>query len=433
MTVRDPNAVSPTFCVLPFIHVATRTAGTTQICCLSPHDVSDENGRRLRLGQDSYEDVWNSPHFRDARARMLRGERVEACRQCYSEEALGSHSMRIGMSESWLLSHGDEIMSRIENARQADHRLDAPPIYLDLRQGNLCNLRCRSCSPENSVMIQREYTERASRDDWFRANIHSGRVHPEIGEWYTAPRFLDELRALLPTVRKLYFTGGEPTLIDSNYELMQECVDKGFAPNIELMFNTNLVLMPDEFLAMLPKFRWTLLNLSIEGFGAVQEYLRFPSKWPTLEKNLRKILDARIENVGIFVNPVVQLANALQITELFEFLAELNDAYHRRIHLIPIILHEPRHLDMTLLPSELRARAISRLVAFRESARARNLLDDLFTSRIDQIIAKLREPAPADVHQLRETFRRFTISLDEERGQSFARTFPELASLLEAT
>jgi hypothetical protein len=80
----------------------------------------------------------------------------------------------------------------------------------------------------------------------------------------------------------------------------------------------------------------------------------------------------------------------------------------------------------------MRETAIERLVAFRDSARAREILDELFAQRIEQIIAKLREPPPPDREILLDKFRRFTAALDEERGQSFARTFPELASLVEA-
>jgi sulfatase maturation enzyme AslB (radical SAM superfamily) len=429
--VRDPNDISPTFCVLPWIHISTRTSGKTQICCLSMEDVPGSDGRPFRLGQDSYAEVWNSDYLRDARARMLRGERVAACRKCYDEEALGSHSMRIGMSSAWLASDGPDVERRIEQSRHNDHRVDAPPIYLDLRQGNLCNLRCRSCGPENSVMIEREYRDLAARDPWFKATIHHGQVEPQVADWYEQPKFLDELRGLLPGVRKLYFTGGEPTLIDSNYALMEECVQKGFAANIELMFNTNLMLLPQQFLELLPAFRFTLLNLSIEGTGVVQEYLRFPSKWGTIEKNLRKLLEARIGNVYLAVNPVVQLANALCITDLFRFLQELNQAYDRRIQVLPIILDDPRYLDMSVLPEPARQAAIARLASYKEELRPTGLLDSLFESRVDQIMEKLRQPAPADVAELRAQFRRFTAMLDESRGQSFARTFPELAQLIE--
>jgi MoaA/NifB/PqqE/SkfB family radical SAM enzyme len=432
MTARDPNEVSPTFCVLPFIHIATNTAGAASICCLSRHTVKQPGKQRdLHLGYDSYEVVWNSEHFRQVRLSMLRGEKVEACRQCYVEEALGGHSMRLGMTHAWLKDQEREVLERVDKARESG-RVEAPPLYLDLRQGNLCNLRCRSCSPENSVMIERDYKEIAGGDQWFRENIGEGRLPPSVADWYQQPLFLAELRTLLPSLRKLYFTGGEPTLIESNYALLDECVERGLAANIELMFNTNLVLLPDEFLKVLPRFHHTVLNLSIEGFGRVQEYLRFPSKWAIIEKNLRKLLDARIENVYIFVNPVVQLANVLEITDLFRFLGELNLAYDKRIHLLPIILHEPRYLDMVLLANDDRRLAIERLGHYRDEARAAGYLDELFESRILQIINRLGEPPPGDAEDLRGRFRQFTAALDRQRGQSFAHTFPELAHLMVA-
>jgi sulfatase maturation enzyme AslB (radical SAM superfamily) len=429
-----PDAVSPTFCALPWIHLATRTGGTMQICCVSTHNIPTDDGvRPLRLGKDRYADAWNSRFIREVRERILRGEKIDACRHCHAEEALGGHSMRKGFNEAWLGAHGAEIMERVETSKTNGFQVEKPPLYLDLRQGNLCNLRCRSCSPENSAMVQREFQGLASKSDWFRLQVHSGEVAKEVADWYEQPSFQEELRGLLPHVRKLYFTGGEPTLIDDNYKLMQECVTNGYAADIELMFNINLMLVPDEFITLLPHFKRTLINLSVDGFGRVQEYLRPPSKWSTIERNLRKLLNANIANLHLTIDPVFQLTNALQITDLFRYVQALNVAYPRRLQILPIILDEPRHLDSQLLPEEARRTAIERLELYREDARASGHLDELFASRLHQLIARLQlPPLPQErLAALLDKFYRFTVALDAERGHSFVAVFPELSRIMQ--
>lgn len=426
----DPDDVSPTFCVLPWIHIATKTVGTAQICCVSEENTTGADGRVLRLGYDSYRDVWNSSHFREVRAAMLRGEKVPACHQCYAEEALGRHSVRRGMSEHWLERDRDEIMRRIERSRENDSSVDAPPIYLDLRQGNLCNLKCRMCVPQNSVMLQREFTSIAARDPWFRMTISDGTVPPEIADWYSQPQFLDEMRALLPTLRSIYFTGGEPTLIESNYALMRECIDRGVAGRMNLFFNTNVMQLPEEFLEMLPRFESSILSLSVDGVGSVQEYIRPPSRWATIDKHLHRFAAAALPNVILLANPTVQILNALHITELFRYFDELNRQYRADFRMLPNILHIPRHLDMVLLPPKSRELAVARLTEYLEASRREGILHPANEGRIGQIIARLSSDPPPDADALRQTFVGYTTTLDRERGHSLARSIPELADLL---
>lgn len=430
MTSINPDDVSPTFCVLPWIHVATKTVGTAQICCVSEQNTTSDDGRVLRLGRDSYDDVFNSTHFREVRAAMLRGERVPACQQCYAEEALGTHSVRRGMSEHWLRADGEEIMRRVRRSRELDFRVDSPPLYLDLRQGNLCNLKCRMCVPQNSVMLQREFTSIAARDPWFRDTIHDGRVDPEIADWYAKPKFLDEVRALLPTLRSIYFTGGEPTLIESNYALMQECIDRGFAGKISLFFNTNVMQLPDQFLEMLPKFESTILSLSVDGVGAVQEYIRPPSRWATIDKHLRRFAGAALPNVILLANPTVQIFNAVNITELFRYFDSLNREYNADFRMLPNILHIPRYLDMVLLPKPIRELAVARLTEYADATRDQGRLHPAHEGRIAQIVARLSNEPPADAPELLKTFVGYTTTLDRERGHSLAASIPELASLV---
>jgi molybdenum cofactor biosynthesis enzyme MoaA len=401
-------------------------------CCISDEDIPSADGRPLRIGIDSCADAWNSDYMRSVRDKMLRGEEVEACRLCYAEERLGSQSLRLDSNQEWLGRFEAEVEQRIQQSQQAELRVDRPPMYLDLRPGNLCNLRCRSCTPDKSSLLQREFAEIAGRDSWFRFTVGDGTVDANTGDWSQRPSFRAELREMLPHARKLYFTGGEPTVIDENYSIMKECIDAGYAKDIDLMINTNLVLVPDRFAELLPQFRHTLVNLSIDGYGAVQEYLRFPSKWSAVEKNLRKLLGLARANLQITIDPVFQLSNAISITDLFRFVGTLRSMLLAPIELLPIILHNPQHLDVALLPEEARVLAIERLNLYRTDASALGQLDDKLDTRIDQLIAKLQLPPPGDEEReaLLDIFCRFTTKLDASRGQSFLTTFPELSRLM---
>src|SRR3954452_8429905 len=80
---------SRTFCVLPWVHAATLTDGSVQLCCVSG------GGSGVNLNEQTLADYWNSDYVRDARRRMLAGRKVKACRHCYREEARGVDSHRM--------------------------------------------------------------------------------------------------------------------------------------------------------------------------------------------------------------------------------------------------------------------------------------------------------------------------------------------------
>jgi len=103
----------------------------------------------LSLSTDTLEEIWNSEYLREVRRGMLRGERISACEHCYRMEESGGTSLRQIANRAASESIG-EMARRVveENAALAD-----PPSSLHLWLGNLCNLKCRMCSPIYSSQI----------------------------------------------------------------------------------------------------------------------------------------------------------------------------------------------------------------------------------------------------------------------------------------
>ena len=85
---------SDTFCILPWVHIATAATGEVRLCCEASGRINNGN-RPFRLGTDSIDDVWNSESMKETRRKMLAGERVDQCDKCYKTEAEGGKSKRI--------------------------------------------------------------------------------------------------------------------------------------------------------------------------------------------------------------------------------------------------------------------------------------------------------------------------------------------------
>ena len=104
---------SNSFCVLPWIHLATRPNGDMRICCVanaSGADTGDytvglvkmEDGKPANFGSDLPTEAFNNDYMKSVRKLMLSGEAPASCKKCYDEEARGISSKRIWETATWM-------------------------------------------------------------------------------------------------------------------------------------------------------------------------------------------------------------------------------------------------------------------------------------------------------------------------------------------
>ena len=158
---------SKTFCPYPWIHVMTQPTGTVSWCCVARDNFKNDDGSMFDLNKgDRIESVWNNDHMRKIRKQMLDGEVVKGCEHCYDLEDMGFPSYRTNYIRDWFeySDRGEEIVKRIEQSKRNGHRVEDPPMYLDFRLGNMCNLKCRMCQPQNSSQINKEYVKMEKAD-----------------------------------------------------------------------------------------------------------------------------------------------------------------------------------------------------------------------------------------------------------------------------
>ena len=149
---------SKTFCVLPWIHFATRPNGDMRLCCSAnasgagtDHEVGlvrNERGVPANFGKETPMSAWNNDYMKNVRLTMLDGNIPASCQKCYQEESRGVASKRIWETGSWIEEGIDleELVKQTEEDGTVPERL----VYLDLRLGHTCNLKCVMCSPHDS-------------------------------------------------------------------------------------------------------------------------------------------------------------------------------------------------------------------------------------------------------------------------------------------
>lgn len=424
---------SNTFCIMPFISVMLNTDGKMRYCCIASGPSAfarDENNNALLVGKNSISDAWNSEVFKKARQDMLEGNLVDACKHCYKQETLNVPSYRTRMTDEWKNRLGEKFYEYIKAAVENDNTIKLPPVYLDLRLGNLCNLKCRMCNPFNSSQIAKEHFKIIEEDDTYK-QVWSDQFGPN-------PLFLkdqqldfdtnfmwNDIISMIPNLTKVYMTGGEPTLINNNYRFMEEIISAGYQNQIELFFNINCTNVTDKFVSLVSKFPKIQINCSIDGYKEVNDYIRSPSKWEKIDENFQKL--AQTTNIRLDVSPVIQVYNVLDCHNMLHYVESIAKKYNRFIGIDFLINDHPHFLDVTILPKSIREQAAKNLEAYDGSL----LQVPHIKNSITGIINLMRKDQHNNSEKLLNDFVNYTKSLDKARSENFSDVFPKLAKELQ--
>jgi Radical SAM superfamily/Iron-sulfur cluster-binding domain len=303
----DP-AASKTFCVLPWIHSYFATDGQAALCCISPAPLPAPDHGHYNIQHHAMRDIFHSPAMDDVRRQLLEGKQIERCSACYSAERVDA-GLRTHFNELWQKKMPG--LMEVIKERQVKPAFDKP-LSVDIRFGNLCNLQCQICNPHNSTQIERDPVLSKWNDATY-LHLAESRFKGDAA-WYESPMFEDELAEATTGLRYITLGGGEPSISKPAIKWLERLIESGRAEQIEIHVSTNISNVNPRFFDLAAQFGKTQLYLSIDGFGPLNEYLRYPSKWRIVERNVNYISElARQGNFEINITPVISAYNALAI------------------------------------------------------------------------------------------------------------------------
>ena len=429
-----PTKLSPTFCVFPFVHFLAGPSKHWRLCCVSQEGIFDENKKPYQLQNNNPKELWNSEGMKQIRKKMWEGKKLSQCRHCYYQESVNRKSYRQRSNEEWLKK--PKVKKIISESLKNDFHVKENPLYLDLRPGNLCNLKCRMCNPGNSSKIELEWKKLEDNKDFQKAigprsSMFKSKENVLI-PWDKKEDFWKDMDEWMDGLKKLYLTGGEPTLIKNNWKLIDRLIQSGQSQSVSLVFNINCTKVPESLLNTFDQFENVCLNLSLDGYGSVNDYIRDPSRWSQIEDNVKQILrSAKGKNVDIRITPVVQVYNILNLCELFQWVDGLNEKFSllkkREGIVIELLIldNDPSCLDIRILPEEARKTAVERIKSYLKGSR-RTKWDSAFKNSVESVIYILENV----IHQKREeqvhNFKKYTAILDQIRKNDFKSSLPEL-------
>ena len=215
-------------------------------------------------------------------------------------------------------------------------------------------------------------------------------------------------------------------MIKGNTEFLKYALDRD-RKDIHLFFNTNCTNLNKKFLSYISEFDKVDINGSLDGHGAMNDYIRYPAKWSAVSAVFEKY--AKLPNVNLGATPVLQTYNIFNIGEVVKYVEEVKYNYHREVFIDVLLNTHPTILDVQILPYEIRKQARDKLWNIWDKIDQTHMHGST-KAGIQTALNILGKEGDHDKEKI-NMFLKYTKSLDNHRKQKFSDACPELSSYLE--
>jgi MoaA/NifB/PqqE/SkfB family radical SAM enzyme len=393
------------FCVLPWVSLEASPIGTVRPCCLADDEIVDNAGRKFELSTADFADIQNSDHMRGLREEFLAGHKPQTCRKCWNEERGGRTSKRM------------HTLDRLKHSiAHTEWTADAKPLmFLDLKLGNICNLKCRICGSWSSSQFASEEIAQLPRDQQKQSHAYT---MLRAGAW---PRentqFWQQIDSVLTDIRYIEFTGGEPFMIEEHFDMLQGIVDRGIADQVEIHYNTNGTQYPERGEKIWRHFRKVEIAFSIDDTGDRFEYQRSNAVWTEVCENIDRFRDLKEihANIHLQICATVNVFNIRYIDQLAVWLDRNTDSFE---FVYWNVMHDAWYFSIATLPDTAKAEIARHLRGANVPLKYRE--------EFDRIVDFMNGGASTDGFMMRMKI----ADLDRKRNTDFAVTSPEMAAII---
>lgn len=392
------------FCVLPWVSLETSPIGTVRPCCLAEDEIVDDAGVKFDLNTASFAGIQNSRYMQNLRQEFLDGKQPQTCRKCWREERAGRTSKRM------------HTLNRLKHMISDQPWTSAakPLMFVDLKLGNICNLKCRICGSWSSSTFATEELANLAPDEDRKNNHHYQMLR--AGAW---PRqnltFWSEIQQISDQIQYIEFTGGEPFMIQEHFDLLQQLVDRGLAGQIEIHYNTNGTQYPAQAEAVWRHFKTVEIAFSIDDVGERFEYQRTNAVWSEVNENIEKFMQMRGRNTNIQLQ-VCSTVNVFNVYYIEHLAAWIDQQAFDFVYWN--MMHDAWYFSIATLPESVKQALDTHL--------GQAQISDRFIKEFQGIRDFMNGGASTDGFILRMKI----ADLDRRRQQDFATVAPEMARLI---
>jgi MoaA/NifB/PqqE/SkfB family radical SAM enzyme len=392
------------FCILPWVSLETSPIGTVRPCCLAEEEIVDNLGNKFDLSSNAVlSTIQDSSYMQNLRKQFLAAEQPSTCKKCWAVEDAGGTSKRMHTLDR--LKHMIPDQEWTEDSKSL--------MFLDLKLGNICNLKCRICGSWSSSTFAVEEIEFAPISQK-KKGFHYQMLRQ--GAWARDNQeFWDEINNISDQIRYIEFTGGEPFMIREHFRFLERIVDMGIAGQVEIHYNTNGTQFPDNAEDIWQHFKTVEIAFSIDDVGPRFEYQRANAVWPEVEYNIARFMAMRDRHFNIQLQAciTVNVFNVLYLEEVANWADKqgFNFIYWN-------MLHEAKHFSIATLPDSAKKAIAEKLATASVSKKTR--------AEIKSVVDFMMQGQSLDGTLLLD---QITIT-DRRRKQSLADVEPEFAEII---
>ena len=306
MTINTDLKTNKSICPYPWFHSYSGSRYERKLCCISTNIQT--------CNKQTTAEFWNSDEMKKIRLSMLKGEKVDECKQCYALEEVGISSLRQESSEHF----GTELLEKTFSDINPDGSVDKLPRYYDYRTIH-CNLQCISCGPvfssQHIVLHDKRYPEHKN---------FNFIVDKEFEQTLTE----EMIQGLLDKrITDIYWAGGEPMMSTMHWAVMEKMKElsmidsewEEYIMKIKIHYNSNMTRTTwkgNNVYQLLSTFKNLIMQVSIDGVAETFEYTRDGAKWDEVKFNWEKAFET---GINLQIASVLSAPVLIDIDRWFDF------------------------------------------------------------------------------------------------------------------
>lgn len=434
------------FCGELWSQIEITALGEYKICCLANFNADyglahDKNGHVMNVLTHSIQEAINSETHKTHRKELRENIQVTRCRTCYDIErsTKGNFSWNGENEKKWGISKRQRVLwvtskqiPEYVNWNNADqYTLDdgtstAKVVNLAIRFGNLCNQKCIMCSPEFSSLWYDDWValygynhsamHQGVTNEKFKIEIKEhGKNTLNFAKWWESDIWWERFDEVAHNLQHVYISGGEPLIAPASDKMLDILIERGYAKNITIRFDTNLSVINDKIIDRFKHFKKVNLCISVDDVEDRYELIRFPGKFQTLVDNIQKLKNRGIEIHCLYC--CIGIASIYSVPRLIEFAEKLN------ISPVFRFIEGPFWLDLRSLPKS----AKQEIIATYESFSAHSAPRQKWYRAVIVFLQKyIDEENSERINEFVDTMNK----MDQLRNINWRETLPDIYDLL---
>lgn len=365
------------FCSVPWNYFKVDTRGSVYTCV---------NGEQLlgNLHDNDIEEILSNPKLAKIKQNLSNNILDNNCKFCQSFENTVDSNISYdhirGLYNSMFKS------APVDYDNKDDFILGG----VDLHWSSICDLKCITCWSNQSSSIAKEEGKEV---------LHTSSEQ--------ADKLIDYIVANQETLKEVYLSGGEPTLIKHNLRLLKKLRrDLSF----QIRINTNMMYAADnQIIKELQEFPNVFVTISADSMNERFNYIRRGADWEKFLKNLDNLINTHFT---WRVNSVFFVGSALHLSDTQDFFI---DNYGFNDFTINQCQMGQYHLQCRNLPLDVKNKVLEKLIVHQDRHRQNfNLV-----GQINNCINEINQDGQPG-------YRNYFETIDSKAGTDWTKTFPEL-------